>query len=117
MRRLLLFIVAAICLCSCSKESSNALKGTRWETDDFTLLNSIWGYKYHVYEFEDKSNVLSYWLDRQGKVAMSEGEFNYKIEYPYVYVEHSKDDIRKLEMVDKMTLVITTNTSIKYYKQ
>lgn len=101
----------------CSKMEQNNLVGTRWETSGFTLLNDLFGYEYHVYEFIDKDSVNSYWLDRKGKIAKSDGECSYVIQEPYVIITHADDDIRKLELVDNITMVITTNTYIKYYKQ
>lgn len=118
MKKLAIIIAAIAVLAGCQKEETNSLVGTKWETDGFGfLMESIWGYKYHVYEFTDVNNVDSYWLDRNGKVASFEGTCKYTIEEPYVIIEHDADDVRKLEMTNKMTMVVTTNESIKYLKQ
>ena len=116
MKRILLLTILILTISGCTK-IDNALVGTKWETSGFTLIDLMVGWKYHIYEFIDGNNVDAYWLDRNGKVASFEGTFKYTIEEPYVIIEHDSDDIRKLEIIDKMTMVITTNTSIKYFKQ
>ena len=117
MRKLAIALVILMSSVACSKEPSNVLEGTKWETSGFSLIDALAGWKYHVYDFIDKKNVDSYWLDRDGKVASFEGTFRYTIEDPYVTVKHAEDDIRIFEMTNKMTLESTTNKSIKYFKQ
>lgn len=113
-----MIIVALAMFAGCQKEESNKLVGTRWETTGFAaFMESIWGYRYHVYEFIDNNNVDSYWLDKNGKLVDYDKQCTYTIDPPYVIITHSADDVRKLEEQDKMTMVITTNTSIKYLKQ
>lgn len=117
MKRLLIILAAALTLAGCEKESSGSIVGTKWETDDFgALMEYLFGYKYHVYEFERKT-VSSYWLDKNGKLVSYDGDFEYTIEAPYVIIRHDENDVRKLEQLDKMTMAITTNTAIKYFKQ
>ena len=117
MKKLAIALAILILSASCSKESSTSIVGTKWETTGFSLINSLVGWKYHIYEFTDKKNVDSYWLDRNGKVASFEGTFRYTVEEPYITIEHSEDDIRIFEMTNKMTFISTTNNSIKYFKQ
>ena len=117
MKKVIIAIVALVTLCGCQKEGKNFLSGTRWETTGFAaFMEPIWGYRYHVYEFTD-DYVSSYWLDKNSKMISFDGDFQYRIEDPYVYVEHDTDDVRKLEVINKMTMVITTKTSIKYFLQ
>lgn len=118
MKKLAIIFAAIAVLVGCQKEDGNSLVGTKWETDGFgPLMESIWGYKYHVYEFIDDKSVDSYWLDRNGKLKSYDGTCKYTIEEPYVIIEHETDDVRKLEMINKMTMVVTTNESIKYLRQ
>ena len=117
MKRIIIAAIAILVFVGCQKEDSNALLGTKWETTGFTLFDIMVGWKYHIYEFTTNDNVDSYWLDRNGKVASFDGTFSYKIEDPYVIIEHDAEDVRKLEMTNKMTMVLTTNTSIKYFLQ
>lgn len=118
MKKLAIIFAAIAVLAGCQKEDSNSLAGTRWETDGFGyLMEAIWGYKYHVYEFLDNKSVDSYWLDSNGKLKSYGGQCKYSIETPFVIIEHDADDVRKLEMTNKMTMVVTTNESIKYLKQ
>ena len=116
MKKIILATMLLI-LVACSKDPANELIGTKWETTGFYMIDALVGWKYHIYEFIDETNVDSYWLDRNGKVASFEGTYRYTIEEPYVIIEHDADDVRKLEMINKMTMVATTNTSIKYIKQ
>ena len=117
MKKLLILLGALFLFTSCTKESSNEYVGTRWETDGFYLINTLMGYKYHVYEFIDTDSVMSYWLDRNGKIASSDGEHRYEIDGSFIIVYHDTDDVRKLEVKDRITMILTSNTTIKYYKQ
>lgn len=117
MKRILIALTALLAITSCSKEPSNDLVGTKWETTGFTLIDAMMGWKYHIYEFLDSEKVDSYWLDRNGKVASFDGTYKYIIAEPYVFIEHKADDIRELERTNKMTMVLTSNDSIKYLKQ
>lgn len=117
MKRLAILLISIFSLFGCSKEPTNEFIGTKWETTGFTLLDALMGWKYHIYEFLDAENVDSYWLDRNGKVASFDGTYKYIIAEPYVIIEHSADDIRKLEKINKMTMVVTTNETIKYIMQ
>lgn len=117
MKRILCLALLALTLGGCTKMDKNPLIGTKWETTGFSMIDILVGYKYHVYDFHSEDKVNSYWLDRNGKIAMSDGECSYTIQEPYVIITHDKDDVRKLERVDNITMTVTTNTSIKYYKQ
>ena len=118
MKKLAVIIATVVMFVGCQKEESNELVGTRWETTGFAaLMEGIWGYRYHVYEFIDNNNVDSYWLDKNGKLVNYDEQCTYTIDPPFVIITHSADDVRTLEQKDKMTMVVTTNTSIKYLKQ
>lgn len=117
MKRILCLALLALTLGGCTKMDKNPLIGTKWETTGFTMIDILAGYKYHVYDFHSEDKVNSYWLDRNGKVGASDGECSYYIEEPYVFITHDEDDVRKFEMTDNITMVSTTNSSIKYYKQ
>lgn len=116
MRKLAIIFAAIAVLAGCQKEETNSLIGTKWETTGYSLIDALVGWKYHIYEFTDINNVDSYWLDRNGKVASFDGTYKYTIEEPYVIIEED-DNTVKLEMTNKMTMVVTTNESIKYLKQ
>lgn len=113
----LLFAAALLIATACSKGPEKELVGTKWETTGFSMIDALVGWKYHIYEFIDKKNVDSYWLDRNEKVASFDGTYQYKVEEPYVIIEEDDGTIVTLEMTNKMTMVVTTNNSIKYYKQ
>lgn len=117
MKRILCLALLSLTLGGCTKMDKNRLIGTKWETTGFYLIDILAGYKYHVYDFYSEDKVNSYWLDRNGKIGSSDGEFSYYIEEPYVVITHDEDDVRKFEMTDNITMVSTTNSSIKYYKQ
>lgn len=117
MKRLFTILIIILSSLSCSKKE-NSLVGTKWETDGFgPLMETLFGYKYHVYEFIDDKSVDSYWLDKNGKIVSYDTQCEYTIAEPYVTIKHEEDDVRKLEMTNKMTMVVTTNTSIKYFIQ
>lgn len=117
MKKIVTALILSFVLVGCQKENSNTLVGTKWQTTGFTLIDAVWGYKYHVYDFYSEDKASSYWLDRNGKMASSDGDVSYKIEKPYVYITEEDGDIVTLEMADRMSMVVTTNTSIIYYKQ
>jgi hypothetical protein len=117
MKKIILALIVMAMAASCQKENANNLKGTKWETTGFAMIDAIWGYKYHVYDFYSKDKASSYWLDRNGKMTSSDGDVTYKVESPYVYITKEDGDVVTLEMIDRMSMVVTTNTSIKYYKQ
>lgn len=117
MKKIAIALLLSLALIGCQKENSNTLVGTKWETTGFSLIDAIWGYKYHVYDFYSENTVSSYWLDRNGKMASSDGDATYRIEEPYVYITEDDGDVVTLEIIDRMSMVVTTNTSIKYYKQ
>lgn len=113
----IVFAILLLIATSCSKGPAKELIGTKWETTDYSLIDALVGWKYHIYEFIDAKNVDSYWLDRNGKVASFDGTYKYKVEEPYVIIEKDDGTTVTLEMINKMTMVLTTNDSFKYFKQ
>ena len=70
-----LFVVFAFMatIVGCQKSGDTMLVNTKWQSDDYTMINMIWGYSYHVYEFYSEDSASSYWLDKNGNIADSEG--------------------------------------------
>ena len=84
-----MLMVAMMLFAGCSKESSNMLVGTTWETDDNFIMSSIFGYKYHVYEFFSEDMVSSYYTNSAGKIMSVSGDCKYELDYPNLIIHES----------------------------
>ena len=116
MKRFCIVIFLLSMLVSGCSKKSNMLVGTKWETDDNTIMNTFFGYKYHVYEFYSEDMVSSYYLDKNGKVVESNGDFPYSLEYPTLIIEED-GKVSEFEFLDRMSFTTGGKSPYIYYRR
>lgn len=114
-----LFVVFAFMatIVGCQKSGDTMLVNTKWQSDDYTMINMIWGYSYHVYEFYSEDSASSYWLDKNGNIADSEGDVKYELDYPELTITESNGTVTKFTFSDRVTFAIGGNSTVVYHKK
>lgn len=117
MKKLAIIFAAIAVLVGCSKSGENMLINTQWQTDDYSAINIIFGYSYHVYEFYSEDSASSYWLDKKGNVADSDGDVKYELDYPHLIITESDGNKLEFTFSDRMTFAIGGNSPIVYHRK
>lgn len=128
MKKILIVIVALLSVIACSKggsggKSDNSLVGSTFRTTGYSAVYyTIWGYYYHVYEFETSSRGYAYWADKNGNQKGNDGDFTYVLSYPNLTITRKDKTVEKFKFKDSRTFVFvlddgSLNSSITYYKK
>lgn len=116
MRKLLILIATITLFAGCQKESSNMLVGTSWETDDNFIMSSIFGYKYHVYEFISEDMVSAYYTNSAGNIMEIDGDYKYKLNYPNLTI-HTKYGEKNFEFISSKSFKSIAADPYTYFKK
>lgn len=117
MKKLFIILTTIAVLAGCSKTEDNMLLNTTWQTDDYSTINMLFGYSYHVYEFYSEDKASSYWLDKRGNVADSDGDVKYELQYPQLIITKADGSQLEFTFSDRMTFAIGGNSSIVYHRK
>lgn len=127
MRKVLLVALAMVCLAGCNKESGpnadDRLVGTTFRTDAYkSLMEPLYGYRYHLYDFTSTSAGVAYWADKNGKQNGSDGNITYRLEYPDLFITDDKGEETRFRFIDARSFSLvkvdgSLNNSFTYYKQ
>ena len=128
MKRILtIFAVCVTAFVACQKgdtapKEATRLVGSSYRTDGYRAIMSIFGYYYHILEFDTATTGVAYWTDSSGRQNGSDGGFYYRLEYPDLYVTEDEDgDTLHYRFEDSRSFFLvakdgTINKSMDYYK-
>ena len=127
MKRILLLIIAVVCIAGCNKENDpkedDRLVGTTFRTDAYkSLMGPVFGYQYHLYDFTSTSEGVAYWADKNGNQNGSDGNITYRLEYPELFITDDGGEETHFRFIDARAFSLvkvdgTLNNSFTYYKQ
>ena len=129
MKRILILAIIGLFAAGCGKQNAEPenrvderLVGTTYRTDGVKMMEVIWGYYYHLFDFDTATSGVAYFADRKGGQNGSDGDFTYRLDYPELYITREDGKVEHYRFLDSRTFVLIKddgepNTMFTYYKQ